>query len=164
MFREMRRGKQALEAAEAEAILRRATSGVLAVSGEAGYPYAVPLSFAYADGMLYFHSATAGHKIDALRRCEKASFCVIERDQVVAEELTTYFRSVIAFGRVRIIEETADKLPPLYALAAKYAPSLPEERVRRSIDREIDHLVILEMRIEHLSGKEAIELVRARRD
>lgn len=89
MFREMRRKRQLLAEAETIQIFERGTSGVLALSGDEGYPYAVPLSYVYADGRIIFHGAKSGHKIDAIRGCEKASFCVIDRDQVVPEEYTT---------------------------------------------------------------------------
>ena len=85
MFRPMRRSKQALSPEKCQEILQRGTSGVLALSGEGGYPYAVPISYVYADGKLYFHSAKAGHKIDAIRSCPKGSFCVIDQDHIVPE-------------------------------------------------------------------------------
>ena len=84
-------------------VLRKGTSGVLAVSGDDGYPYAVPLSYVYDDGRLFFHCAPSGHKLDAIAGNEKASFCVIDQDHVVPEEYTTYYRSVIAFGRARVL-------------------------------------------------------------
>ena len=105
MFKEMRRHKQLLNAEETAAVLERGTSGVLALSGEDGYPYAVPLSYVFDGEKLYFHSAKAGHKLEALRRCPKASFCVIDQDQIVPEEYTTYFRSVIAFGAIQVPSE-----------------------------------------------------------
>ena len=77
MFREMRRKLQQLSDEEAEAVLRRGKYGVLALSGDDGYPYAVPISYVYADGKLYFHCAMAGHKLDAMKRDDKASFCVV---------------------------------------------------------------------------------------
>ena len=82
MFREMRRSKQQLSQEETEAVLTRGTSGVLSVLGDGGYPYGVPLSYVYHDGKLYFHWALSGHKLDAVRACPKASFCVVDRDQV----------------------------------------------------------------------------------
>ena len=72
MFREMRRKRQALSMEETAAILYRGTSGVLALSGDDGYPYAVPMSYVYTDGKIYFHCAKAGHKLDALKRHAKA--------------------------------------------------------------------------------------------
>ena len=104
MFREMRRKRQMLGKEECEEILNRGTSGVLALLGDDAYPYAVPISYVYEDGKLYFHSARSGHKLDAVREYPKASFCVIDQDQIVPEEYTTYFRSVIAFGSIRILE------------------------------------------------------------
>ena len=118
MFRPMRRNKQALSPAQCEAVLARGSSGVLAVSGDDGYPYAVPLSYVYAGGRLYFHCAAAGHKLDAVRRCPKASFCVIDQDRVVPEEYTTYFRSVIVFGQVRELTDAAEKRAAVLQLSA----------------------------------------------
>lgn len=162
MFRPMRRFKQALSPEECRAVLERGTSGVLALSGDEGWPYAVPLSYVYADGKLYFHSAQSGHKVDAIRSCPRASFCVIDQDHIVPEEYTTYFRSVIAFGTVRILEEDGEKRAAIEKLAVKYAPAGSRENRDGAIDREWAPLCMLEMTVEHLSGKEAIELVRQR--
>lgn len=162
MFREMRRKRQLLAEAETIQIFERGTSGVLALSGDEGYPYAVPLSYVYADGRIIFHGAKSGHKIDAIRGCEKASFCVIDRDQVVPEEYTTWFRSAIAFGRVRIIDQDAEKRAAIELLSEKYSPDDPEGR-RAEIEREYKILCMFELWIEHMTGKEAIELVRARK-
>ena len=93
-FREMRRKRQQLSREESVAILQKSTSGTLALLGDDGYPYAVPMSYVYNEGKLYFHSALTGHKIDAIRKCDKASFCVIEQDDVQPEKYTTFFRSV----------------------------------------------------------------------
>ena len=162
MFRPMRRFKQALSPEECRAVLERGTSGVLALSGDGGWPYAVPLSYVYADGKIYFHSAKSGHKVDAIRNCPRASFCVIDQDHIVPEEYTTYFRSVIAFGRIRILEDAGEKRAAMEKLAARYAPEDAPERRAQAIDREWKALCMLEMTIDHLSGKEAIELVKER--
>lgn len=158
MFREMRRKRQQLSEEECRAVLKRGTSGVLAVSGDDGYPYTVPLSYVYIEGKLFFHSAKSGHKIDAIMRSPKASFCVTDQDQIVPEEYTTYFRSVIAFGTVRILEDDNEKLEAVRMLAVKYAPDDTEENRERAIEREWKPLCMLEMKIEHMTGKEAIEL------
>lgn len=164
MFREMRRKKQLLPYEEALAILRRGTSGVLALHGDEGYPYAVPLSYAVSEdgGSIYFHGAKTGHKVDAIRTDAKASFCVVDRDEVVPLEYTTYFRSVIAFGQMRIVEEEREKRAVLELLAKRYAPQDSKEHRDQSIEAEYAPVCILELRIEHMTGKEAIELVRRR--
>ena len=108
-FRAMRRLRQQLSEEESISILQKSTAGTLALLGDNDYPYAVPISHVYADGRLYFHSALSGHKVDAIRKCDKASFCVIAQDDVQPEKYTTFFRSVIAFGRIHIIEDEAEK-------------------------------------------------------
>ena len=158
MFQQMRRNRQALSQEEIAAVLHAGTSGVLALSGDDGYPYAVPLSYVYESGKFFFHCAKAGHKIDAIRQSPKASFCVIGQDRIVPEEYTTYFKSVIAFGTIRILEDAAEKRQAIERLAAKYAPKDTPSGRARTIDRAWDRLCILELSVEHLSGKQALEL------
>lgn len=158
MFREMRRKKQALSPESCTAILDRAASGVLALDGDDGYPYALPISYVWHNGKLYFHSASKGHKLDAIRRNPKASFCVIDQDRPVPEEFTTYFRSVIVFGTIRILEEDQEKYEAIRILADKYSPDEPEENREKEIRRFWKNLCMLELTPAHISGKEAKEL------
>ena len=109
-FRQMRRKRQQLSEEESIGILQKATAGTLALLGDNDYPYAVPISYVYNNGNLYFHSALSGHKVDAICKCDKASFCVIEQNDVQPKKYTTFFRSVIAFGRIHIIEDEQEKL------------------------------------------------------
>ena len=159
MFREMRRFKQILSEEDCAAVLHGGTSGVLAVSGDEGYPYAVPLSYVFDGSKLYFHCAKTGHKLDAIARNNKVSFCVIDRDQVVPQEYTTYFRSVIVFGRARILEDETEKRGALEKLAARYSPDHQEGRLQE-IDSQIGKVCMVEITVDHMTGKEAIELVR----
>jgi nitroimidazol reductase NimA-like FMN-containing flavoprotein (pyridoxamine 5'-phosphate oxidase superfamily) len=158
MFRDMRRKKQALSAAETIEILQSGTSGVLAVSGDNDYPYAVPLSYAYKDGKLFFHFAKEGHKIDAIAKNDRVSFCVIKTDHVVQKTVTTHFRSAIVFGRARILSEDGEKRIALECLLEKYSPDYVSEG-RAAIERSWDRVNVAELKIEHMTGKAAIELV-----
>ena len=162
MFRDMRRSRQQLSEAESIEILQSASSGVLALSGDGGYPYAVPLSYVYSKGKLYFHCALTGHKIDAIHRSDKASFCVIAQDQVIPEKYTTVYVSVIAFGRMRILEAEEDKRSAAMLLAEKYNPG-HEVEATAEVDGAISRMHILELSIEHLTGKEGIERSRQRK-
>ena len=159
MFREMRRKKQKLSKEECDRILYNGTSGVLALHGDNGYPYAVPVSYVYNGEKLLFHSAKNGHKIDAILKNAAASFCVIDQDQIVPEEYTTYFRSIIAFGRIRILEDDTEKRSAIEKLAVKYAPDDTVENRDKAIEREWKPLCMMEMEIEHLTGKQAIEMI-----
>ena len=162
MFYKMRRKRQLRSQEETTAVLTRGTSGVLARSGDDGYPYAVPLSYVYDGEKIYFHCAKNGHKLDAVRRNEKASFCVVDKDEIVPEEYTTYFRSAIAFGRIRILEETGEKWAAMDKLALKYAPNSTVDDRQQAICREWAPLCVLEMTIDHVTGKEAIDLAKAK--
>ena len=160
-FREMRRSRQQLSNEESIAILQKATSGTLALLGEGDYPYAVPISYVYDDGKLYFHSALTGHKVDAIRKCDKASFCVIERDDVQPERYTTFYRSVIAFGRIHIVENEEEKLSFARMLGNRYNPN-DEERLQKELEKGFSRMLMICFDIEHLTGKEAIELARGK--
>ena len=162
MFQTMRRKRQELSRENTAAILERRASGVLALAGEGGFPYAVPLSYVYTGDKLYFHCAKSGHKLELIRQNLKASFCVVDQDQIVPEEYTTYFRSAIVFGELRVMEDGPEKRAAIEALAAKYDPEGPADGRQKEIDREWGALCVLEMKISHMTGKEAIELVRAR--
>ena len=162
MFREMRRKKQLLSAADTIAVLNRMTSGVLALLGDNDYPYAVRISYVYHENTLYFHSALAGHKVDAIAQNSKASFCVIEQDQIVPEEYTTYFRSAIAFGKISMVNDDVEKRTAIELLAEKYSPAQEEGRLKE-IEKGFHHMCVIKLDIEHLTGKEAVELVRAGR-
>ena len=161
-FREMRRFRQQLPQEECEALLGQGSSGVLAVSGDEGWPYAVPLSYAYENGKLLFHCATSGHKLDALRKEPRASFCVISQDQVVPQEFTTYYRSVIVFGTVRVVEDEKELRPAAERLGRKYCPGGTAEELEREIHGALGRMYVLEMTVEHMTGKEGRELMEAR--
>ncbi|KWW27805.1 MAG: putative flavin-nucleotide-binding protein [bacterium P3] len=158
-YREMRRKRQQLSEEESIGILQKATAGTLALLGDNGYPYAVPISYVYADGKLYFHSALSGHKIDAIRNCDKASFCVIDKDDVRPEKYTTYFRSVIAFGRIHIIEDEQEKLETARLLGDRYNPN-QEEALQKELEKGLSRMLMIRFDIEHLTGKAAIELIK----
>ena len=159
MFRDMRRKKQLLSPEKTEEIFRRASSGVLAVSGDDGYPYAVPVSFVYENRKIYIHCAKSGHKLDGIARNSKVSFCVIDQDEIVPSAYTTHFRSAIAFGRAKIMTDEAEIRAAVQLLAVKYSPLEPEESWQKEIDGAFNRLCMIEISIEHMTGKEAIELV-----
>ncbi|MCI8389008.1 MAG: pyridoxamine 5'-phosphate oxidase family protein [Clostridiales bacterium] len=160
MFREMRRIKQQLTQAECAEILESGKSGVLALSGDDGYPYAVPLNYVYDCGKIYFHCACSGHKLDSIERCDKASFCVIDQDEVVPKKYTTAYRSVIAFGRVQVVLDEDEKRTAIEKLAVKYAPDDSIDNRNNEIARDSKRMCIIMLTIEHMTGKEGLEVAR----
>ena len=161
MFREMRRGKQLLSKEDTTAVMDRCTNGVLACLGDEDYPYAVPLSYVYFDDKIYFHSAKAGHKIDAITKNPKVSFTVIDEDTIVSKEYTTYFRSVIAFGKARVVEGD-EWLAAFKALVEKYSGDQPEEAKQKEV-AGCTQACLIAIDVEHITGKEAIEYVKAKK-
>ena len=158
-FRPMRRNRQQLTDEECITILKNATAGTLALLGDDDYPYAVPISYVFNDGTLYFHSALSGHKVDAIRKCDKASFCVIDKDCVQPKRYTTFFRSVIAFGRIHIIDDEAEKLQTARMLGNRYNPN-DDESLNKELEKSLSRMLMIRFDIEHLTGKEAIELMK----
>lgn len=161
MFREMRRGKQLLSKEDTIAVMNRCTNGVLACFGDHDYPYAVPLSYVYFNNKIYFHSAKAGHKIDSITKNPKVSFSVIDEDTIVSEEYTTYFRSVIAFGKARIAEGD-ERINAFKALVEKYSGNQPEEAKHKEVIGCTQSYIIA-IDVEHITGKESIEYVKEKR-
>ena len=155
-FRKMRRIKQQLTGNECIKILEYGKTGILGLIGDGGYPYTVPVNYVYEDGKILFHGSKTGHKQDAIKQCDKVSFCVIEKDDVIKEELTTYFKSVILFGRARVLETDEDIFHAAEILGLKYSED--KETIGKEIKREWKALNCIEITIEHMTGKEAIEL------
>jgi uncharacterized protein len=159
MFREIRRKKQLLPKEMTEKILMDGSTGVLAVSGDDGYPYAVPVNYVYESGKIFFHCARSGHKLDAMRGQSKVSFCVVQKDRVVPEKFATDYRSAIAFGKASEIEDAGEKLRIMRLLNDKYAPGLSEEG-EKEIQKDWKILCVIQIEVEHLTGKEASEQVK----
>lgn len=161
MFREMRRKRQLLPMEETVEVLEKCTNGVLGVTGDDGYPYTVPLSYVYKDGKIFFHCAKEGHKLDGIRRNDKVSFSVIERDDIVQETFTTHFKSAVVFGRARILEEPSEILPAIKYLAEKYSPDYLG-KLQDEIEKSLARVCLVEIKIEHMTGKAAIEIVNGK--
>ena len=159
MFHKMRRTVQQLSYEEAEAVLLRCSAGVLALTGDKAFPYAVPLSYVYDGEHIYFHSATEGHKIDAIQRNPNASFAVIDQDEVIPEKYTTAYRSVVVFGSIRIIDDEVEKRAAAHKLAVKYAPEQTNAQHDEMIDRTWERFCMLEMSIAHMTGKVGSALI-----
>lgn len=159
MFREMRREKQLLSDDAARHVLEKGTTGVLGVAGDNGYPYTVPLNYVFTGEAIYFHCAKAGHKLDAIRACDKVSFCVIDKAKIAPEEFTTYFTSVVVFGRATEVTDDDEKLIAMRLLNEKYVPGRSDDG-EAEVQRAWNVLNVVKIVIEHLTGKEAVELVK----
>ena len=153
MFREVTRRKQALSTVECIEILKAEKRGVLSVLGDEGYPYGMPMNHWYCeeDGKLYFHSGMKGHRSDAMKACDKASFCVYDAGYRREGEWALNIRSVIVFGRLQVVEDEAAALEFIRRLSAKFTDDT--DYVEREIREAMDHTLIFSLTPEHITGK-----------
>ncbi|MBQ9960101.1 MAG: pyridoxamine 5'-phosphate oxidase family protein [Oscillospiraceae bacterium] len=159
-FPAMRRAHQQLSEAQCTEILKNGSNGVLAVQGDDGFPYTVPLSFVLHDGNIYFHCATAGHKLRGIERSSKVSFCVVARDDVLAEKFTTVFSSVVVFGEAQQVTDGDELMGAMKALADKYCPHEPPQAFAREKAGSAGRLCVVRIRPLHITGKQAKELLQ----
>ena len=151
MFRKMRRLGQQLSDEECIDILTNEPRGVLAVLGDDDYPYTVPMSHVYVDGKIYFHGAKTGHKIDAIKKHSKVSYCVLDKGLKEKDSWWYTFRSVVVFGRITTLCDDGEKIDKLTHLGNKFFPT-PEE-TQDEIDRLLDRTEVFEITIDHMTGK-----------
>ena len=153
MFRKMRRFGQELSQEECRKILQEEKRGVLAVLGDDEYPYTIPIDYYYDPGedRIYFHGAGEGHKIDAIRRHDKVSFCVYDSGHTEGDDWALYIKSVVVFGRLSIIEDRPLALQAARNIGLKFYPSVDD--VDELLKRTADRITCLELVIEHVTGK-----------
>lgn len=154
-FRPLRRFKQAATPQECEELLTSAERGILAVHGENGYPYGLPVNYLYLDGKIYFHCAKAGHKLDAVRSNDKVCFTVLSEPVKNPGEWWNCFTSVICFGRISEVSEEQEKDRLLRLIGAKYFPEGYD--IESDMAKNAGNALILEIQIDHLSGKHVRE-------
>jgi len=154
MFRELRRSNKKMEDSEAAELLTNGEYGILSTIGEDGYPYGIPVNYAYCNNEIFIHCATEGHKIDNIKYSNKVSFCVVGGTNVVPEKFTTKFSSVIVFGR---IEEALndDKNRGLLMICQKYSSEYIEE-ANEYIQRAFEKVRVYKINIEYITGKKSV--------
>ena len=157
----MRRKKQEISLDECKQVLRENPTGVLALYDKNNYPYAVPLNYWYdiTTNKIYFHCAKEGHKIEAIDNCDRASFCVVDKDEILPEKYTTKYCSVIAFGKVQIVEDKQLRLYAIENLSVKYNPN-DKIGLMQEIEKFISATCILELSVENMTGKIGLELMK----
>lgn len=171
-MRSMRRKNQKLSDEACRGILERGRECVLALAGSDAtdhFPYAVPVNYVFlpttssekggALGHLLIHCALTGAKLDAIAADARVSVCVIDRADVVPEKLTTYFVSVIGFGRARLVTDDAERHAALLALSKKYAPRLAADAIDEEVARFFARVAIIDVTLEYVTGKQCVELL-----
>ncbi len=155
MFRPMRRFRQQLTDEQCIAILQTEKRGVLAVHGDGGFPYTVPLNFVYDGGRLYFHCAVEGHKLDAVQADSRVSFCVLHECGQADDGWSYFVDSVVVFGDIRIINDEAVRTDKLRKLGSKYFPTAA--MVEHDLAKNAARALVLELTPLHITGKHVHE-------
>lgn len=151
MFPEMRRSERQLNDADSLEILKTGEYGVLATVSEDGWPYALPVNYVYQDGAIYFHGALAGHKVANIQHDARVSFCVVADSQVLKEELTTQYASVILFGVAQFLEGQ-ENLQALRWLYQRFIADLTPE-ADADLQNQPARTLAVKIKIEHMTGK-----------
>ena len=153
MFRKMRRFKQQISEEECIRILKEEPRGVLSMIGDDGYPYGIPLDHWYeeTDGKIYFHGAKEGHKIDAITKCDKVSYCVYDKGYRKEGEWALNINSVVIFGRIKKVEDIDRAIDISTKLCRKFTDD--EEYLQKELKNSLTRVQLLELTIEHMTGK-----------
>ena len=155
LFYNLHQFKDSTQLPESECleILKNEKRGVLSVLGDDGYPYGMPMNHYYCeeDGKLYFHGGKKGHKIDAIRRNDKASFCVFDQGFRQEGEWFLRVRSVIVFGRIEIVEDQARTIRISRLLSYKFTSD--EKYIAEEIERSGQNTLLFALVPEHITGK-----------
>mgnify|MGYP003291196460 CR=1 FL=1 len=158
MFRPMRRKNKEISLEETKKLLKEERRGVIAVNGDDGFPYAVPINFYYDEeaGKIYFHGARAGHKIDSIKACDKVCFTVYGNERVKDLSWAPYMQSTVVFGKCHLVEDQERALLLVKKMAMKYYPD--EETADQEILESGKAVQMFEIEILHLTGKEIQEI------
>lgn len=157
MFRPIRKKKNEISIDAAKELLRSSRRGVLAVNGDDGYPYGIPINYLYDEEneRIIFHGAKAGHKVDALQKNDKVCFTVFGNERIKEEAWAPFLQSVVVFGRCHLVESQEDTIALVKKFAAKYYPDM--DMVNEEVVLSGRAVQMFEIQVEHLSGKEVQE-------
>ncbi len=153
MFRKMRRSVQALSHEETIDLLKTETRGVMSVQGDDGYPYGYPINHYYDEeaNRLYFHGANFGHRVDAVKRDPKVSYCVFGQEYQVEGDWAKYVKSVIVFGKAELIEDQDEVIRISRLLCDKFPCT--KEYIETEISKDAPRTLVVAIDIEDINGK-----------
>jgi len=150
----MRRKDKEITGQEAlDEIMKKAQVCRLGVSYES-MAYIIPMSFGYADQVLYFHSGPGGRKLMILRENPKACFEVEVDTAVIPSEhgcnWTMRYQSVIGFGEVQFIEDLKEKRKAFQIIMQQYGDNL-----KMGEEAELAGITIFKLVVSSMTGKKS---------
>lgn len=151
MFRQMRRLDMKMSDKDINELLVRGKEGIISTINDNGYPYAIAVNYVYFNDKIYFHCAKQGQKLDNIKTNEKVSFFIYDNVEVLGEKLNTLYQSLVIYGRAKVLD-AGDEI--LKSLVNKYA-DIPQEKLNRMIEKEINQTAMVEIKIDYISGKQS---------
>ncbi len=153
MFRELTRINKRLSEQDCVEILKSETRGVLSVQGDDDYPYGMPMNHWYneEDGKIYFHCGKVGHRLDALRKHNKVSFCTYDKGYRNDGEWAWNVKSVIVFGKIAIIDDMDMIADITTKLSYKFTQD--KDYIEKEIKQSGANTLLLQLTPEHVCGK-----------
>ncbi len=152
MFKEMRRKEKQLSSNDTVKIIMNAEFGNLATLGQDGYPYAVPLNYAYENGAIYVHSAKAGNKLENILQHNKVCFSIVGYSKLLPEKFDTEYDSAVIYGRAVEVTDEAEKKQALALLIEKYSGGYLEQGMAY-IEKSNKATAVIKIEIEKMTGK-----------
>ncbi len=134
-------------------LLQKGEHGILALNGDDGYPYAVPITYSYFDGCIYFHSGKHGYKMDILTRNQKACFSVILNVEVMPSKFSAKYESIIVTGDISFVEDKEEKNKALEFLLDQFSPEHKEMGMKFVYGPFGEKTAVFKMTIKEISGK-----------
>ena len=153
MFRKMRRSPQAISHEEMVDLLKSETRGVMSVQGDDGYPYGFPINHYYDEeaNKIYIHGAGFGHRVDAVKKDPKVSYCGLGQDSQKEGDWAKYVKSVIVFGKAELIEDKDEIVRICRLLCGKFPCT--KEYIENEIAKDTDRTLVIAINIEDMNGK-----------
>ncbi|MBP2628078.1 MAG: Pyridoxamine 5-phosphate oxidase-related protein [Firmicutes bacterium] len=154
-MKNMRRSERQMEDKQALELLMQGEYGILATADRNYQPYGIPLNYIVIDNCIYFHCAIDGHKLQNIAENSKGCFTVVVSTHLIPEKFSTEYESVIAFGKVSIVEDDKEKIMALREFVKKYSGAFTLEG-DQYIEKAKHLTVAVKMMIQSFKGKHRV--------
>jgi hypothetical protein len=136
-------------------IVKKSTTCYVSMVDEYGFPYVLPFNFGFKDNFIFLHSGNEGRKIDILRK--KPNVCIAFsnseelafQSEDVACSYFMKFRSVLAYGKVKFVEDKEEKIDGLNIIMKHYTG----RDVFTYNDPSVNNVLVFKVEIEEMTGK-----------
>lgn len=149
----VRRQDRLLSLDAAGDLLRNGEFGVLSMRTDDGGAYGVPLNYVWdGDESIYIHCAPDGRKLNCISECDKVSFCVVGRTNVLSSQFTTEYESIVLSCNAATRLESEERMKALMLIVRKYSPGDVEVGAKYA-EKSFHRTAVIRLDIKEWSGK-----------